>query len=443
MRGGHYEDYELLAYLDRAENMLDLDDAKQHFAKCEECAVRLERLERFIGFLSDKNVHQHTARKRRVARRRHMRDVLARMLRDSDEELEASHTFDELMNRPIEAWPRFLAERPKLCTESLVVRLTAEGRHELEQRPEHALAMFIVAEGVASMLTDAFGIAEYRGNLAKERANALRILGRYPEALEALDSAEAFLSHLPAPDYDLTFIRWGRATVLFYMTRYGEARALAEGVVRIFDKFGETEYGHLARILLANIRCEQGEVEQAAATYRELLAYFEEQRDREMVPKLNANLADCAVRLDRPEEALMYASLAAEGYERFGNVTENTRLRWTLGHRLLRQAHFDQAFELLSATYAEFKALGMVTAAGGVGLDLAEIHLRLGEWDDAEELARELVKVFTAAQAPLHQTQAMHTLHDAAEQRTLTADLIAVLRVYFPEEDAFAHSAPN
>lgn len=231
--------------------------------------------------------------------RRRVVDAVASLLRGTDEELEASHTFDELSKRPIEQWPDFLAFRPHLRTESLVARLIAEGRREVQRRPEEALVIFKVAEGVANGIRDPIRLATYRGNLAKERAHALRVLRRYPEALEAVDSAESFLSHVPSSAYELAFVRWARAMIFFDTARYTEALTLAITVVRSFEKFEDIEYAQQARILVADLCREKGDIEDALAMYREALAYFEEQDDEEIVPKLRTRLAACEARLAR------------------------------------------------------------------------------------------------------------------------------------------------
>ena len=240
-----------------------------------------------------------TSRRTRLPKRRRVVDAVASQLRGVDADLEASHTFDELLKLPVEEWPAFLATRPSRRTESLVARLIAEGRREVPNQPARALAMFTAAEGVTNSLKDAIRLARYRGVLAKERAHALRILRRYAEALAEVDSAEAFLSHVPASEYDLTFVRWTRATVLFDLGRYSEALDLAVTVVRSFEEFEDIEYAHQTRILVADLLRERGAVDDALAMYRELHGYFEEQEDDEITPALAKRIADCEAHLGR------------------------------------------------------------------------------------------------------------------------------------------------
>jgi tetratricopeptide (TPR) repeat protein len=240
-----------------------------------------------------------TSRRTRLPNRRRVVDAVASQLRGIDADLEASHAFDELLKLRVEEWPVFLAARPSRRTESLAARLIAEGRRQVPNQPERALAMFTAAEGVTNSLKDAIRLARYRGVLAKERAHALRVLRRYTEALAEVDSAEAFLSHVPASAYDLTFVRWTRATILYDIGRYPEALGLAVTVVRSFEKFEDIEYAHQARILVADLLRERGAVEDALAMYRELHGYFKEQDDDEITPALVKRIADCEAYLGR------------------------------------------------------------------------------------------------------------------------------------------------
>jgi tetratricopeptide (TPR) repeat protein len=233
----------------------------------------------------------------RPGRRGRVIDAVESLLRGNDEELEASRTFDELATLRIEDWSAFLTARPHRRTESLVARLTAEGRRAAKESPERALAMFAVAEGVANDLRDPFLIARCRGYLAKERAHALRVLRRYAEALEAVDSAEAFLSHVYEAAYELAFVRWARAMIFFETNRCDKALRLAVTVARTFEKCDDFEYANHVRILVADACDALGETGDAISMYLELLKYFEDLGDEDIVPMLRSKLAVCGAKV--------------------------------------------------------------------------------------------------------------------------------------------------
>jgi tetratricopeptide (TPR) repeat protein len=435
VNGEHYEEYELLAYLDFNGEMVDIAGASRHLSSCEDCGRRLESLRVFTALLSDKDIWRHAFGHRPRSGGTNLRDGMARLNRDHENDLRGKGDFAAIEARPVAEWPAYLAEHPEARNPGFLRRCIEQARREHNERPREALEILGFAKGVTLSLTDGLEIAELRGAIEKERSNALRLLGRYPEALEALDAAEHFFDRLPAPAYDLNFLDWSRATVLFYMTRYGEALALAMRVFDTFRQLGEKDQAQRSRILIASILCEQGSVHDAHAMYRDILAYFEARQDIELIAQLNANLAECEVRLDHPDDALRFAANAMRGYEGLGKGTERVRLRWTLGYQLLRRDHLEAALGVLQAASEEFESLGMVAEAGGVGLDLVEIHMRRKEWDQAEALSRHLVSVFSKAEARIHQVRALMFLRGSVEARTATVELLDYLRFYMSCDD--------
>jgi len=437
--GEHYDDAELLAYTEQAGVPEGLE---RHIGRCEDCMKRMRALRTFTAILQDTNVHAFSRRFRNG--RREIDELVSlvggRVSIDSD----ADATFEILHRLAPDHWTSWLADHPSTRTRGLVERIIAEARRSLNDRPEHALQLLDVAVIVANALPDVLDIAECRGNVEVQRASALRHLGRYPAALEATDVAARFLGHLPAPTFDLAFVSWARANILFSMTRYAEALPLSRDVEQTFLSFGDPYHAARSRLLTANILCEQGDVPAAEELFRDLLRYFEDDDDQEMVAWLTQNLADCAVRRDDAVTAQALARKAAALFSALGRPSEATRLRWSLGHLLLRQQKFDAALWELRSAAADFEQRGMITSMSEVCLDVAEIHLRLGEWDEARALAERLVGVFLKADAPLHHAQAYAALRTAVERRSATVELLDYLRTYIagPADDARPFAPP-
>jgi hypothetical protein len=152
------------------------------------------------------------------------------------------------------------------------------------------------------------------------------------------------------------------------MMRYEEALTLILDVERTFLSFGDSYHTARARVLEANILCEQGDAPEAESIYRDLLRYFESDEDQEMIAWLTQNLADCAVRRDDSETALPLAQKATELFTALGRPSEVTRLRWSIGHLLLRQERFDAALWELRSAASDFEQRGMITSMGEVCL---------------------------------------------------------------------------
>jgi tetratricopeptide (TPR) repeat protein len=426
MTGGHYDDTQLLAYAERQPDLAG--GLESHIGKCSECMARVRSLRTFSGLLKDSDVHAFSRRSRNG--RREIDELVSLAAGHVSIDHEADATFELLTRYPAQDWASWLTAHPSARTRGLVERFISEARRELNDRPERALQLLDLAVEVANSLRDVLDLAECRGNIEVQRASALRHLGQYPAALEATDAANRFLGHLPAPTFDLAFVAWARANVMFSMTRYTEALLLIRDVERTFLSFGDPYRAARSRILEANILCEQGDTDAAETVYRELLCYFESDEDQEMIAWLTQNLADCAVRRDDSTTALPLARKATELFAALGRPSEVTRLRWSVGHLLLRQEQFDAALWELRSAARDFEQRGMITSMGEVCLDVVEIHLRLGEWDQAQALAEHLAGVFLKADAPQLHAQAYASLRTAVSSRSATIELIDYLRAY-------------
>ncbi len=408
MIGSHFDDDELLAYLD-ADGEVDLAHVRNHLELCDrDCRERLEWLQGFADLLRDKAIHRFAQR--------------------SGSGVPANEWVTEAST--------LAAQRTAEDTESaasaagLVRRMLEEARAEFDRRPKAALQILTEAERVACTLTGTREQAEHRGAIAKERAETLRMLGRHSEALAALDSAEGFLARISAPGYDLAFVDWVRAAVLFSMTRYADALPFAQRAGRVFREHGDHERAQQVRVIEANILCERGDVAEAHRIFTRLVIFFQRDGDREMVARLNANLAECEVRLGHTDVAHEYAEDAMRIYDELGFRTEKVRVRWILGYALMRKGQPHEALNELQAAADGFLECGMLDAAAAVGLDIAELHLSRSEWLKAEQLSRRLANQFAAAGAPLHAARAFAYLREAAGAGSATVQLVDYLRSY-------------
>lgn len=429
--GSHFEDDELLAYLD-AGGEPDLAGVRDHLDLCDrDCRERLEWLQGFADLLRDKAVHRFARAGSGAPANERLTEISAFAAQRSAEDVESAAAVRTLKALPTEPWFAHVDTAASgSSTAGLVRRMLEEARAEFDRRPKVALQILTEAERVASTLTGTPNQAEHRGAVAKERAEALRMLGRHSEALAALDVAEGFLAQTPAPGYDLAFVDWVRASVLFYLTRYDDALLIARRAGRVFREHGDNERAQQVRVIEANILCERGDVAEAHRMFARLVIFFQRDGDRGMVARLNANLAECEVRLDRSNVAYEYADEAMRIYDQLGFQTEKVRVRWILGYALMRKGRPHEALSELQAAADGFLQWGMLDAASAVGLDIAELHLSRSEWLEAEQLSRQLANQFAAAEAPLHAARAFAYLREAAKARSATTQLVDYLRSY-------------
>src|SRR6185369_9761038 len=138
-------------------------------------------------------------------------------------------------------WPR-LATRPELRNSGALNRLEAEVSARLEKEPREALLLSDLAASIAETLPPdsypAVVLAQLRAHAWKDRAQALAYIGRYPEALEALDRAELQLT-FGALAHDRAIVRYVRALTLQKVNRFEESRALLAECSQVFRDHGD------------------------------------------------------------------------------------------------------------------------------------------------------------------------------------------------------------
>jgi tetratricopeptide (TPR) repeat protein len=317
-----------------------------------------------------------------------------------------------------------------------VRQLIAEARADYERKPERALAVLDVAATVTNGLRDMFALAAQRATVGRERANALRVLGRHREALEELEWAERFLRHLPAHAGDLALVDWTRSAVLLHLSRYDEALDAARRAMAVLDETGDAARLQQMRVIEAGILYEQGHVDLAIETYEQLAGFFAGSGDRLTRARIEANLAECRMRLGAWSEMRQHATTALVIFAGLGNETEQVRVRWTLAHALLRQGRIAEALASLYELEAAFTLLGMRGEAAGVLLDIVEAYLLRGAWDDAVATATRAASVFTMMEAPVHVAHACSYLRDAVASRNANVALVRYVRDYVSRGDA-------
>ena len=435
-RGGGTEDRLLSAHPDRlslfsyVENdpQVDLPAIGAHLTQCAECSAIAEEFREIVLSLSQ--MDGLTFFSAREADRAELYDAILEEYDAIQEEWQtAEHFFHEMLARSVETWDAFLAQHPEQRTHGLARRLFAEVELELNRRPEYALVLVRVAERLASSLSD----VEARtvlGDAWKHRSNALRHLGRYDEALAAAETAEALYDSLVTGAFDAAQAQYARAVTLFKMTRFAEALKVTRVAHATLRHFGASVPLAKTIMLEASILIDQGDAETAERLWREVLPTLEKIGDEVERARVLANLGECSLRLGRLEEALRDARQAVTRYRALKMEAEAVRSEWTIGMIHLARGESEEGLDVLENAAAAFEIRGMAGDAGFVKLDVCEELLRRGNWNDAELIARELVRLFTAARVTLAAANAIDYLRQAVEKREATATTVRYVREY-------------
>jgi len=273
------------------------------------------------------------------------------------------------------------------------------------------------------------------GDAWKHRSNALRHLGRYEEALDAAEIAEAFYASLLTGAFDVAQAQYTRAGALFKMTRFAEALqvlAIAHATLR---DFGDSVPLAKTIMLEASILIDQGDVATARQRWRDVLPMLEALGNDGEQARVLANLGECNLRLGNLDQAMEDAQLAVSRYRRLRMEAESSRSEWTIGMVHLGRGASDEGLRVLENAAADFEARGMAADAGFVKMDVCEELLRREEWTEAEVIARALVPLFIAPGVTLTSVGALDYLRQAVENREATAAVVRYVREYVTADD--------
>lgn len=428
----HYTNAELLAYLDQNAEIVDISVVATHLDECVRCASRLRDLQEFGVLMRDaaKWIDSEGADESEAT-------ALDRFLRDAErlagEGVSADRAFAELLVQPINARAAFLATNPQLRTEGLVRRLIDAAVGELDRQPGNALAFLDHAENVASAL-QGDAADEYRSEIWKNRSNALRMLGRYDESLDAANAARAAAEACSVGAFAYAQATYTRGIVLFKMGRFAEAQEDAREAAFRLSEFGDVRRVIHARSLEAVALTEQGAVVEALQVHETILPHLERLGDADAAARVTANMAVAHLRLRNFDTARTFAVRAREQYMSLGVKAEVIRMEWALG-TIAVQSGDEGGLPQLAVAATAFERIDMPADAGFVKLDIVEELLRRERWSSAEPLARELADTFARSGARLHLMAALSYLREAVTRRDATTALVQYVRTFLVADD--------
>lgn len=353
------------------------------------------------------------------------------------EDAEAQRLLDPLLFSPATFRRAGVAAQPAMRTAGVVRRLCAESRQLRERQPMHALVVADAAIAIADQLEprrypEAL-IHELRGDGWYERANVLRYLGRYPEALDALDVAARAFARSPVPAYSGAVVDYLRAVLFVELDRFEEARRLARQCARMFRQFGERERFVHARIVEASVLFHENHHRESRALFVSVLEEAQRLGKPETMARLFANVANCEVRLGELDSAERYFARALSLYEAVGLETGKIRTRWNLGSLRIAAGDIEEGLVRLREARREFEQIGAHTDAALVTLEIVEALLATGERRDAlaaADLCAGLADSFAAVGMTGNALTAVAFLRLAFTTGQATPELVRHIRRY-------------
>ncbi|HEV2719986.1 MAG TPA: zf-HC2 domain-containing protein, partial [Thermoanaerobaculia bacterium] len=428
----HYDEATLADYLDGPEAFAEREALERHLAACRDCRDLLDDLKELEAALQSGEMWD--AAEALSSERDAPESISSLAAALAREEEQAAQRLARIIDSPIMFRRARVMERAELHNAGAVRFLCARSRELREKQPMHALTLADAAVALSDRLPreryPSTMIADLRGSAWLERANALRLLGRFAEALDALDIAERAYAHTPVATFSLALVQYLRAVIFFESERLDEATQLARRAARVFRQFGEDERFLHAKIVEGGVLFHRNRFAEALELFMSLVGPAKSLGDAATIARLYGNIANCYLGLQRRSDACGYFAQALSLYEALGFETEKIRTRWSLGRLAIAAGKAAEGVNRLREAQREFEAIGLTNEAAQVTLDVVEALLATGETAEVARLCAGLVESFTAAGMTGNSLTALAYLREAVASGRADHDLLEHVRAY-------------
>jgi tetratricopeptide (TPR) repeat protein len=300
------------------------------------------------------------------------------------------------------------------------------------ERPAHALELANRALELSESITEdrypPGTLGRFRGMLWTEQATTLRVLGRFREAMAALELAEELLVEAPGTDFDLAGVWYVRAAVLREMDLLHEALLWVRDAVDVYERYGDARKLNRAEYLYGAILYRQARVAQAQECWANLLPRVAADGDQQTVALLHSALGQCAVDLNDPAAAEAHLHRAIEFYETLGLPIEILRARWVLARGLIATGRLEQGIATLREIQRAFRTHSLRDEVGLVGLDIADVLLALEKSEEAAAACTEILDLLRAGGSTPNILRAVEYLREATSSGRASRGLIREVR---------------
>ena len=423
----HLDDDVLSAY---SHDETATPEVQTHLAECEICRDGVAFYREIDGALRGRDTWTTVDQARSQNSR--LQEVLSFRRRMELEERAAHTVLARLLTSPLMFRNAAILEKPQLHTGGMVRILCAEANSRHEQNPKFSREIAAVAYGIARALTGV-GEREKHNLMAlalRERANALRYLGKFKAALKLLDHAERLFGGEKADPFDLAIVEYIRATVYMKSERLDEGSNIARKTASVFR-----EYGDIARELTAVLvdgccLLLAGKARPAAELFERAIAICRASGDTTGLARALNNCANALADLGESDRAERYFIEALALYDESGLATESARVEWSLAAILLSRSEYVECARRLATTRAQLVKLGLTNDAALATLMWAEARLLAGQVRGVAEACNRIVVAFETEGMQRHARHALAVLNEALAAGRATPTLFREVRGY-------------
>lgn len=350
------------------------------------------------------------------------------------EDREADEVLKDIFAKPRKAAVTNVRNQRKFHTGGVVRRLNAKAHEVVGSKPLDALIFADLAQAVADVLPDEIypngAIYELRGTAWKERANALRRLAEFDEALESLQRAEEAYGHLRSSGHGLAAVELSRASVYY---ERGELQKAAEHVERAehgFAHFRLERQRMKAVWLRGEIAYEALDYAVAAGIFQQVVEFGENIKEARWIARGSYCRAACELERGDLSDAAMLYQKALAIFREIGPTEDRIATEWGLARVVLYGGRANDAVRGLRDVIAAFEEIGSVADAALAGIDLSEALLVLERSEEIVKVAAHAFRVLKKAGHLTGALTALAYLKEAAAKRQLTPETLKAIREY-------------
>ena len=394
-------------------------DDLQHLADCSSCRQRFS--ENVLPF--------NAARRREGAR------AFAAAAAQLERERESASDIVERQLRatPIEEWPG-LAESPALRNNAALEQMSEEVRKRIERKPVEALAIANLATSIAETLpANAYPpvvTAHIRSTALRDRANALRYLGRLDEAYDSIETAEARLGEFPGAAHDRAIICLVKAMIQGQMDLFDESEQMITAASIVFADVNDLPRFFQAGLVYGNLLGRQKRYEDAQRIFGDLLDVARSTGDDKTQARLYNNLGHCAIYLDDYARANIHFSESIARFTDLGLRAEVPRTNLGAALVLIGKGQIDSGLARLEDARRVFIDLGMMGEAGLCALRIIEVLIDRGDTEQARVLTGAVIDEFEAAGLDTRAVQAVAGLQSSIDADGATAETVRTVHEF-------------
>lgn len=424
----HYDDDELIMWVRDPSRVAHRAALEAHLDECAGCRLSAAEVRTVEEDLRDPAVWR-IADEIRVRPPR-LGEALALEAALQKEDATARRLLEPVLRSPMHFAEAKIAERPPFRTAGVARMLCSEANRQHDKRPKFSLQLADAACAIAAALAD----RRCQAVALRERANALRYLGRFADALQALDQAEAlFDGSAGAAPFDQAIVGYIRGSVLVQMERASEALSIARSIIAVFQDYGE-QRRELAALLLEGLCLDTLRLyTEALPVFQRVIKIARSLDERSMMAYGLQNAAITCMEIGELDQSDKYFVEALALYDELGIVTEKVRVEWAMGDLAMARGNLDEAERLLDVSRLTLQKLGLRNDHALATLEWVEVRLALNRLAGVPQACREILVQFDSEGMNQNARMALAHLHQALAAQHATPELVREIRLYLKE----------